>query len=78
MPMDSASTAKRQDFNAPEKSKTASKYKHIFSTNELLLHTYYGIASEFMIWSYGISSDFNHSCFLALENGCVAKVVKFQ
>ena len=29
MPMDSASTAKQQDFNPPEKSKTASKYKHV-------------------------------------------------
>ena len=30
MPMDSTSTAKQQDFNPPEKSKTASKYKHAF------------------------------------------------
>ena len=49
-----------------------------FSTNELLLHTYYGIAGTFMIWNYGISSDFNHSCFLALENDFMVKVVKFQ
>ena len=54
MLMDSASTAKQQDFIPPEKSETSSKYKHVFSTNEWLLHIYYGIAGVFMIWNYGI------------------------
>ena len=55
----------------PEKLKTASKYKHVFSTNEWHLHTYYAISGAFMIWNYGIQSDFNHFCFLALENSCL-------
>ena len=32
----------------PKKSKTPSKYKHVFSTNEWLLRTYYGIAGAFI------------------------------
>ena len=50
---DSAYPAKRQDFNPPEKSKTASQYKHVFQP-EWHLHTYYGIAGAFMIWNYRI------------------------
>ena len=52
--MDPASMAKLQNVNPPEKSKTPTKYKHDFSTNEWLLHAYYGIAGTFMIWNYGI------------------------
>ena len=69
----------RQNSNPPpEKSKTVSKYKHVFQAMSYFYTTYYGIVGTFMIWNYGIWSDFNHSCFLALENGCMTKVVKYQ
>ena len=42
------------DLNPPEKSKTPTKYKHVFITNEWLLHTYDGIVGTFMVWNYGI------------------------
>ena len=38
MLMDSAYPAKRQDFNPPEKSRTASQYKHVFSTSVTFTH----------------------------------------
>ena len=42
--IDPASTAKRKHLNPPRKSKTTLQYKHVFSTNDWLLHTYYEIA----------------------------------
>ena len=44
--MDPASTSKQHDLNSLE---PPSKYKHVFSTNELLLQTYYGIAGAFIM-----------------------------
>ena len=64
---------------SPRKNPKLPQNINVFSTT-WLLHTYHGITGAFMIWNenYGIWSDFNHFCFLALENGSVAKVVKFQ
>ena len=61
---------KQQDFIPLENRKLP---QNVFSTNEWLLHTYYGVAGTFMIWNYGIYSDF--SCtgkYLHSESGQIS------